>query len=205
MKLSGIDISHHNYELIRAKGAAYLYDTASLGFVICKATEGATWTDPRLNDYIRMLGEANIKYGFCQTGFYHYARPENNVPEAEAKYFYETIKKFNGSVLPALDVEGRALLCPDLDSWVLRWLRAYESLSEGVKPVVYIQRSALKLFEKVPAADFGLWLAAWTKVKPAKVEPWPFMALWQDNGMNLDTDIFFGNVKQWNKYCTGGK
>lgn len=205
MKLSGIDISHHNYSVIKAKGISYLYDTASLGFVMIKATEGATWTDPRLYDYIRMIGESNIKFNFAQAGFYHYARPENNTPELEAKHFFETVKQYNGSALPALDVEGRALSCPDLDGWVLRWLRTYETLSDGVKPLVYVQRSALKLFDKVPASDFGLWLAAWQQVRPAKVDPWPFMAMWQNNGMNLDTDYFFGNVKQWNKYCTGGK
>ncbi|MBO5186337.1 MAG: glycoside hydrolase family 25 protein [Prevotella sp.] len=205
MIMQGIDISHHNYSLIRAKGASYLYDKASLGFVIMKATEGVTFDDPRYNEYIRMIGESNIRYGFACAGAYHYARPENNTALAEAKHFVDRIKPFAGSMLLALDVEGRALQYPNIDKWCYEWLKAVEDMTGGVKPLVYCQRSALNLFDLVPANDYGLWLAAWQKAVPKNPEPWEFMAIWQNNGMNLDTDLFYGDPKQWAKYASGGK
>lgn len=210
MTLSGIDISHHNWSVIQAEDRrerGWLYNKAADGFVILKATEGVTFDDPRYNDYIRMIGEANIMHDYACVGAYHYARPENNTAYAEAKHFYDRIKPYAGKLLLALDVEGRALEAPNIGKWCFEWLRAVEELTEGVKPVVYVQRSALKLFDMVPAGNYGLWLASWQKVAPkhANAAPWPFMALWQNNGFGIDTDYFFGNAKQWSKYASGGK
>lgn len=205
MIMQGVDISHHNYSLIRAKGASYLHNTASNGFVIMKATEGVTFDDPRYNEYIRMIGESHIRHGFACAGAYHYARPENNTALAEAKHFFDRIGPFSGSLLLALDVEGRALQYPNIDNWCYEWLKAVEDMTDGVKPLVYCQRSDLHLFEKVPAHDYGLWLAAWQKSAPKNPAPWDFMAIWQNNGMNLDTDYFYGDAKQWARYASGGK
>ena len=108
MIMQGIDISHHNYSLIRAKGASYLYDKASLGFVIMKATEGVTFDDPRYNEYVRMIGESNIRYGFACAGAYHYARPENNTALAEAQHFVDRIRPYSGAAL----FTSRSVLCP---------------------------------------------------------------------------------------------
>ena len=205
MTISGIDISHHNWTVVQAEDRrtrGWLYNKASDGFVILKATEGVTFDDPHFGDYIRMIGESNIIYDFASVGAYHYARPENNTALAEAKHFVERIGKLAGSLLLALDVEGRALECPRLDTWCRDWLDAVYGLT-GVKPLLYCQRSALKLFESVPEGDYGLWLAAWQKQAPkqSNVLPWPFMALWQNNGIGMDTDYFFGNKKQWRKYA----
>jgi len=209
MTLAGIDISHHNFTVIQAEERrtkdGWLYNKASDGFVIMKATEGVTFDDPRMMDYVRLIGESNIRFDFASVGFYHYARPENNTPEAEAKHFYERVKQYIGNAVLALDVEGRALEMPSLDTWCYKWLKAVETLTGGVKPMIYIQRSALNLFDEVPANDYGLWLASWQKQKPKKPAPWEFMAIWQNNGQNIDTDYFFGNKKAWLKYARGGK
>lgn len=200
MTLSGIDISHHNYSVLKAEGFSKLYDRAVLGFVIMKATEGVSFSDPRFPEYIRHIGEANIMNDFVQVGAYHYARPENNAPEAEARHFVEAVGKYAGHMLYALDVEGRALEMPDIDAWSLKWLQEIWRLT-GVKPLIYLQRSALKKFPAVAGSDTGLWLASWTKTKPKDCQPWPFMAIWQNNGYNIDTDYFFGSPKQWLKYA----
>lgn len=200
--LGGIDISHHNYSWVKAQPKQYIYNIARDGFVIMKATEGATWIDPRYNEYIRMIGEQAVMKGAVQVGAYHYARPEYNLPEAEAKNFLDMVWKYSGHMLYALDVEGRALTVPDLDGWCRKWLDAVYK-ETGVKPLVYCQRSALKLFSKVPEGDYGLWLASWTKTKPKDTQPWDFMAIWQNNSLNIDTDIFFGGAGQWRKYAGG--
>ena len=208
MTLSGIDISHHNWSAIQQNDRqerGWLYNKAADGFVIMKATEGVTYDDPRFNDYIRMIGESNIMYDFASVGAYHYARPENNMPLPEAKHFVNVIKKYSGRMLLALDVEGRALEYPNIDKWCFEWLEAVRDMT-GVKPLVYCQRSALRLFDLVPSGDYGLWLASWQKQRPKNslCSPWPFMAIWQNNGIGIDTDFFFGNKKQWNAYAAAG-
>ena len=209
MTLSGIDISHHNWTVIQGEDRrerGWLYNKAADGFVIMKATEGVTFDDPRFRDYICMIGESNIIYDFASAGAYHYARPENNTALAEAKHFVNVVGSLAGSLVLALDVEGRALEYPNIDKWSREWLDAVYDMT-GVKPLLYCQRSALKLFDSVPEGDYGLWLAAWQKQCPkhSAVLPWSFIAVWQNNGMGLDTDYFFGNKKQWRKYATGGK
>ena len=210
MTLSGIDISHHNWSVIQAeerRSKGWLRGKADSGFVIIKATEGVTFDDPRMKDYSSQIGEAAIMNDRVQVGYYHYARPENNAALEEAKHFVKAVDFRIGHVLLALDVEGRALSYPNIDKWCYEWLRAVEDMTGGVKPLAYIQRSALNLFERVPEGDFGLWLASWQKQKPSQkmAAPWPFFAIWQNNGMNIDTDYFFGSPEQWRKYCIGGR
>lgn len=200
MTLSGIDISHHNYTVLKADGLYKLHEKAILGFVMMKASEGVSFTDPRFNEYIRAIGEADIMNDFVQAGAYHYARPENNAAVAEAHHFVDLVGRYAGHMVYALDVEGRALEVPNIDEWSFEWLREVQRMT-GVKPMIYLQRSALPKFKKTASGDFGLWLAAWTRTKPAKTDPWSFMAIWQNNGLNLDTDYFFGSPDQWRKYA----
>ena len=204
MTLSGIDISHHNFTVLKANGLYKLHEQAVLGFVMMKAKEGVSFTDPRFNDYIRAIGEADIMNDFVQAGAYHYARPENNSATAEARHFVDLVGRYAGHMVFALDVEGRALEVPGVDVWSYEWLREVQKMT-GVKPMIYLQRSALRKFKETASGDFGLWLASWTRTKPAKTDPWPFMAMWQNNGMNIDTDYFFGSPDQWRKYATGGR
>ena len=190
--LNGIDISHHNRDQIR-RGSLNI---AAPDFVIMKATEGKTYHDPEMANYIGLMDHERQLLGF-----YHYCRPENgNSPYSEALHFCRTISKYVGVAVLALDVEEKALDYPNIGRWVLSWCRSVESMT-GVKPLIYCQRSALSKFKEAAAADFGLWLAAWIKSKPQKCEPWRFMAIWQNNGYNIDTDYFFGSPAQWKKYA----
>lgn len=200
MILQGIDISHHNKSLIRSYGRQWLREKASEGFVIMKATEGQTWMDPMYPSYVDMIGPEHILARKNQVGFYHYARPENNTPQEEVDNFLGAVSDYIGTGLLALDVEGRALECPNVGEWVYEWLKLVKRKT-GVKPVVYCQRSALPKFELAASGDYGLWLASWTKSKPSKISPWSFMALWQYKGVGLDEDYFFGSPEQWRKYA----
>lgn len=200
MILQGIDISHHNKSLIRSYGPEWLREKAEEGFVIMKATEGQTWMDPMYPSYVDMIGPEHILARKNQVGFYHYARPENNTPQEEVDNFLGAVSDHIGTGLLALDVEGRALECPNVGEWVFEWLKLVKRKT-GVKPVIYCQRSALPKFELAASGDFGLWLASWTKSKPSKIAPWPFMALWQYKGVGLDEDYFFGSPEQWRKYA----
>ena len=53
--LGGIDISHHNWSVIKTYGAAWLRRMVADGFVIMKASEGSTFTDPKCAVYTNMI------------------------------------------------------------------------------------------------------------------------------------------------------
>ena len=200
--LEGIDISHHNWHVIKTYGAEWLQKMSREGFVIMKLTEGVSFDDPKAAAYMLMIAEADDSRPPA-VGFYHYARPEYNTAEEEAKHFLQQLRNVyeykRGAVL-ALDVEGRALQVKNLDEWCLTWCN-YVYHATGVKPLIYCQKSAVKLFEKCAASDYGLWIAAWSSTKPRKVSPWPFLAIWQWSSLGLDKDYFFGTHTQWFKYA----
>ena len=200
--LEGIDISHHNWSVIKTYGAAWLRRMAADGFVIMKASEGCTFTDPKCAVYTNMINRDPWKDYPC-VGYYHYARPEYNTARDEARHFMDVVHSMgikNTGALLALDVEGRALSVPDVGTWSREWLDAVY-MEMGVKPLVYCQRSALPLFKEVVDGDYGLWLAAWTARRPKNVQPWPFMAIWQYSSLGLDKDYFFGGKEQFRRYA----
>lgn len=195
--LYGIDISHHNQI-----SAAEVIKWARDGFVMLKATEGKTFVDHSSISRAYHISQAAVlnpdQYSY---GFYHYCRPElGNSPYAEAMHFVRTISKHIGSAVLAIDVEQKALEYPNLDRWVLSWLRSVETMT-GVKPLVYCQRSALKLLPSAAANDYGLWLAAWTKQRPKTIAPWKLCAMWQYSADSIDKDIFYGGKEQFLKYA----
>ena len=201
--LSGYDISHHNYKYLMSKATGQdLRKVARDGFLIMKATEGLTFDDPRCMEYVRTVGVSNIINGAAQIGFYHYARPEYNEAVREAEHFLSVVRPYLGSAVLALDFEGRALYMPGAVEWSYTWLEAVR-IRTGVRPLLYIQKSEFKRFGKVAEADYGLWLASWSKGKPKDVRPWPFMAVWQYDTVGLDKDIFFGDAAAWRKYAAG--
>lgn len=200
MILQGVDISHHNRSVIRAYGEQWLYERARDGFVVMKATEGCTFTDPMMQSYIEMIGRDMIMQKKVQIGLYHYARPENNTPSEEVEHFLSRVGDLAGVAVLALDVEGRALELKNVGEWTYEWLKLVQR-KINVKPLLYCQRSALPKFSLAAANDFGLWLAAWQKQKPSKIAPWEFMAMWQWKGQGIDEDYFFGSPEQWRKYA----
>ena len=194
--LKGYDISHHNYYNIQRSGMN-LSKIAEKGFIIMKTSEGVTWRDPCFQQYLHKIGNITDK----QIGFYHYAHAEYNDPTDEADAFIEVIKPYIGKAVFALDVEQRSLaLGSKLGAWCRTWLDVvYEST--GVKPLIYIQKSALKFVPEVAAGDYGLWLPAWQTKKPRNCEPFKFIAIWQHDATDIDKNIFYGSAAQWRKYA----
>lgn len=195
----GIDISHWNGAI-----ETIVKKDKSIKFAIIKATEGRTYKDSMFERNIH----AAVQLGLC-VGAYHYARPENNSPAAEAAHFVETIRKVIeprnlwGKVLLALDWEGDAVKVDPKGQWAREWCFEVYTMT-GIKPVVYCSYSTvtsgkMKSFE---GADNGLWVAKWGS-SPANgsISPWKFSAIWQYTNKPYDKDKFFGNEEQWLKYC----
>lgn len=200
MALYGIDISNYqsDSEVNNAED-----------FVICKATEGVGWTDITCDSKYqkaRSLGKAR--------GFYHFARPDYNSPEAEAEWFVHETENYFHHAIPALDWEQ-----PGTQSnvqWAKRWLDRVYQLT-GVRPLIYMSASVVNAYNwSSVSKDYGLWLAGYPSEfevpNPRKATPddfpysigdWEFVVMWQYSSSAgiLDKNIFFGDINTWNKYA----
>lgn len=189
-KLYGIDISHwQGYNVIKEQEPS---------FAIIKATEGKTYHDSMMSAHYKIAKSYNVL-----TGFYHYARPENNDAIVEADNFLNRIpEEAIGNSIFALDVEGKALTIENIDDWAVRWSQRVEN-ETGVKPLLYVSQSVVKRFPKMCANDNGLWVARYRNhlLGYGDISPWKFAAMWQYTSKPVDRDIFYGNEKQFMKYA----
>ena len=186
--LKGIDISHHNkYQFVNGTIRFENHD-----FVMMKATEGKSYEDPMMETYVKALLPDQLY------GFYHYARPENNSPLAEAKNFVDTIGVYANQAMLALDWEDKALKC-DI-KWAKEWLD-YVYMYTGKKPLFYCSSSYTKKLKPILDNDNGLWVAHYTKADKPKVYTYPFYTMWQYTSEPYDKDYFNGGKVTWKKYC----
>lgn len=192
--LNGIDISHHNADQIR-RGTLTI---SAPEFVIMKATEGKSYRDPRMDEFLQLMDLDRQLLGF-----YHYARPEINNPVAEALNFLDRVGTYTGRAMFALDVEGKSFLLDNatLSGWVLTWLHTVEN-ETGVKPLVYTGTEGLiKFGSAILANDTGLWFARYRqRLNKEMYAPYPFWAIWQFTSTPWDCDKFNGDRIAWAKY-----
>lgn len=185
----GIDISKWQGK----KGMQATLYPQNCEFVICKATEGTNIVDPSLK------ANMNIAYANGKLlGVYHYARPDINMPNDEAKHFYNTIKDYVGKCIICLDWECHfANSYPQ--TWAIQFLSAIYNLT-GVKPFIYTSSSALS---KIPliCETFPLWVADYTGVAGEFSYPVDKFMLHQYTNKPLDCDVFNGNKTDWLYYC----
>ena len=190
--LKGIDISHHNkYQIFPKNGKPQLV-LSKHDFVIMKATEGKTYVDPCLDDYLQQLAPDQLY------GFYHFARPERNRAKDEAKHFCDTIGRYGESAILVLDWEAQAVSQPI--EWALEWCKEVEKIY-GKKPLIYCSSWYTKKCKPLLENNNGLWVAHYTNKKQPTVYTYPTFALWQYSSEPYDKDVFNGARKQWLKYA----
>lgn len=211
--MQGIDISNWQKNI----NLPAVIRSNKIEFVIAKATEGVSFTDKYFNNFMNTALSLNKKIGL-----YHFARPELNGAKAEARYFYDNVKKFTGKAVFILDWESSG---KSNTAWALEWLKEFERLS-GVKALIYMSESVVNSYdwEDVVAGDYGLWVAKYKDNNPVYdynttgrsrpfVKFWPFFAMWQFTSTgrltgysgNLDLNIFYGNASIWDKYAKSSK
>ena len=181
--LIGGDISHHNYP----------FEVGFGEFQIYKATEGKSFVDYKLGDYMKEIKSSDL------IAFYHFARPDvaGNTPKLEAQNFVDNVKKYIGKAVFVLDWEGKALKYSE--SYAMEWLREVHSLT-GVKPMLYTSSSATKNFPKIAKAGYKLWVAHYN-VQVPKVYNWSTWTMWQFTSKPFDVDLFNGTVEDWKELC----
>jgi GH25 family lysozyme M1 (1,4-beta-N-acetylmuramidase) len=119
-------------------------------FCIVKATEGTSYK----NRYFAAHCDAVLKKKKL-LGAYHYANGGD--VQKEADYFLAYAKKYIGKAVLVLDWEAKnnpQFGKNDLE-WCLKWC-SYVYRKTGIKPLIYIQKSAMNAVKK---AGYGLWVA----------------------------------------------
>lgn len=174
---------------------------AGRSFCIHKATEGTTFVDGFYQDNARAIYAAGMA-----RGAYHFARPLDNEPGAEAVHFLGHLLPSRIGDILALDLEdppeGPALPT-SVGLWAGAWLSAVEH-STGAKPLIYTNRAIIDRCKLGALGNmgYGLWLADWRALDPTPPDGWPFVAFWQFNageqiylnGPRACGDFFNGSV-----------
>ena len=197
--MHGIDVSNWQSGLTPA--------ALDIDFCIAKATEGIGYTDPCCDGFVQNCINNAIPWGF-----YHFAR--ENDPVAEADYFVQETRNYFGHGIPVLDYETTNL---DDCEWCEQWMVRVHELT-GIWPMLYISAYQVPKFDGswIPQTC-GLWLAGypypaetWTSDEmPYSIGEWEFCAIWQFtsslhlNGYNgnLDGNLAFMDESAWAKYA----
>lgn len=203
MSLKGIDIS--NWQ------AGINLEAVPADFVIMKATQGTKYVSP---DFNRQYNQA--KKAGRLLGVYHFATGGD--VKAEADHFINAVKECIGEAILVIDWEADdnpSFGKNDLN-WVKQWCD-YVYAKTGVKPMIYIQQSAMDRMKGV--GDYGLWVAQYANMSVTgyQANPWNenayFCAMRQYTckgflpGYNGDLDLnkFYGDAKAWKKYAVSAK
>lgn len=192
--MHGIDVSHHN--------PIDTWIGKPFDFCMIKATEGKTYTDPKVTDNFTT---ASTKTDFI--GLYHYARPENNGPQDEANNFLtaiNTLKVIAPHIKPllALDIEGKALEVRQEN--LMKWIKRFNDLIQietQTRPLLYLSASVSNRLVSLSNSE-KLWIAHYS-VKNPSIPIWWDCKMWQYTNKylyeHLDADFFYGGEDDWRK------
>lgn len=181
----GVDV----YEYDNISNYQQLKDTG-VQVIIQKATEGLTY-----NDSLLQYRYAHIQqYGF-KIGYYHYAR--NNNPIAEAQHFLAQIKGLRSDTVLWLDIENE-------NDWSKQEAIDYTNQfinyvqGQGYKIGLYTGLSFYYEYLQGNISNVPLWLASYGR-QPLQ---YPDTVSWQSSGTgqlngvagNIDLDSFNDNI-----------
>lgn len=134
-------------------------------FCIVKATEGTSYKNRYFTSHCdKVLNRKKL------LGAYHYANGGD--VQKEADYFLAYAKKYIGKAVLVLDWESMnnpQFGVNDLE-WCSKWC-AYVKDKTGVRPVIYVQKSAMLAVKK---AGYRLWVAQYEDNNPTgyQAHPW---------------------------------
>ena len=199
MPLNGIDIASYQ--------AGLNAGTIGADFVIVKATQGTNYVNPYCDKHYQQAKAAGKLLGV-----YHYAAGAD--PKAEADYFLNNVKGYIKEAILCLDWESydNARWGRNDGEWVKTWCD-YVYSKTGVKPIVYIQASAISRLAGI--GNYGLWVAQYASndVTGYQEHPWNegkygcAIRQYTSHGRlagyngNLDLDIAYMDANAWHKYA----
>jgi hypothetical protein len=138
------------------------YDTAGLGFVVAKATEGTGYINPKHKDQV-----AHARAAGLVVGHYHYAKPGSMTDQAA--YFLKHAAPAAGDLL-ALDWEDSGVSNADKDAWI----KHVQSAAGGHRVLLYCNKSFWLHRDTTSFCGDGLWIADPDSAAghPAVEHPW---------------------------------
>lgn len=203
MSMKFIDISNWQAGL----NVPTVVKNGGLGAVIIKATEGLNFVDKSCDGFVQQCISNGIRFGF-----YHFAR--NNDAAAEAEFFRNNTKGYEGKGIPVLDWEAGQSI-----AWVNKFVERYHALT-GIWPWVY--GNAWRFNQGTVNTNCGRWVAGYPRngitdinyglsnacsypVNNGLICAWQFSSSVRIAGYsgNLDGDVFYGDASAWDKYAGG--
>lgn len=161
-----IDISNVNgvvdWHRVRSAGIQGAY---------IKLSEGVTFDDPESHVHAKGAQKAGVPFGF-----YHFARPDNNTPEAEAAHVLRRLGRMKPDLRLVLDFEhGRAKR--SYGDWAHRFNQVI-SKRLGYFPVFYSYAPYISEMHLAKPVGNGLWLAAYGR-NDGQEHPFDVPAPWK--------------------------
>lgn len=198
--LRGIDISNHQGD----NGISLDKVLPCVDFVIVKATEGLTYTDPYCDGFVQKIKKAGKLWGF-----YHFARKNNAAKEAD--FFIAQTKGYQSQGIPILDWEAGQSV-----AWVNTFVRRYHDRT-GVWPWIYA--NPWRFNQGGVEKNCARWIAAYPNVthpslyyNPGTLPKtlgntvcWQYASDGRVDGYsgNLDLNHYYGDRESWIKYAVG--
>lgn len=197
----GIDISHYQGDEVDFMTRNKNKD--SIQFIICKATQGITYTDPDFKNNWNIISEN----GFIK-GAYHFYMSRDN-PEDQANHFLNAIKNLKRTNLPPIvDFEGGGIdtsqTVSDIQKNLLQFLNIIET-STNRKPMIYTNDDTGNTYLTLSEfSNYPLWIANYTTSNTPELP-----IIWKDNNWDFwqksdtyninsttnDFDVFNGDLR----------
>lgn len=153
MTVKGFDQYHRNDEIDYAAARREGY-----AFLIHKATEGKTYTDPAFTSR-----EARARAAGLAVGGYCFSRPGENSPEDEVAHYASIARGRTFAPIIDLEFTQSGFSAEDMQSFLLTWLKTAKDLF-GVKPILYTYPDFIhtyKLASDVIQNACALWIASY--------------------------------------------
>lgn len=207
--LNGIDVSSNQ--------PAGICSMVDYDFAIVKATGnpmGYAWN--YVNPYMRDQVETALqRTGLA--GLYHFTYGLDN-PEAEARFFLDSIRDYIGRVMLVIDWEGDAVYKGA--AWLEKFIK-YIQAETGINPVIYGSASPIKQYGIVALAkklNCGVWSANYwlgydriygydysnctNDVPEAMMWQYTSSGILKGYDSVLDLDVFMGDRESFLAYCS---
>ncbi|MFC8423082.1 glycoside hydrolase family 25 protein [Streptomyces sp. NPDC057236] len=156
--LRGIDVSAYQPSS---------YDTDGLSFVFIKATEGRSYTNPKLSAQTKRARDADLV-----VGFYHFLWPGNLT--AQAEYFVRRTPEKRGDVL-AVDWETTGEGTRASNAEKDRFIKKVKELRPHHRVILYCNRDFWLNVDTTSYDGDGLWIADYvTAGEPRIRAKWRF-------------------------------
>jgi len=180
----------------------------SLSFIICKATEGITYTDPKFNENWKLI----LSEGFIR-GAYHFYRSDDNPEDQATNYLNAIIGLQNTDFPPIIDFEEGGIVknqsVEQIQETLLLFLKKIEDKINR-KPIIYTDVNTGNIYLNKPEfSNYPLWIASYTDNKlPIQPNAWKNKkwTLWQKSDnykiktIINDFDMFNGNFEELQKF-----